>query len=333
MENILTVSRKNYYICIRKNNRNMSKERLNPLNDYLFMKYMGEEGDEEQLISFLNAVLQKTDKGTIEAVKIRENRTLSTEIIGDKSCVLDLRAVLDDGSKVNIEVQLRDVHNMDKRSLFYWGQEYTESISSGENYIKMPNVITVNILGTEFLDLDEVHASFHLREDIHNEYKLTDVLEMHFIDMVKFRRLKQKDIVNNPLHRWLAFFDRNTSEKTIKNILKMDTAIKKAHDKIMYVSQDKEALHAYRMREMAIYDYNNGIYAAKEEGKEEGRKEGKEEGRKEGKEEGIAIGEARSEKKIIINLKRSGLSAKEIANIIDRTVEDVNKIIEEQGLA
>jgi plasmid maintenance system antidote protein VapI len=32
-------------------------------------------------------------------------------------------------------------------------------------------------------------------------------------------------------------------------------------------------------------------------------------------------------------LKRSGLSAKEIANIIDRTVEDVNKIIEEQGLA
>jgi hypothetical protein len=25
------------------------KERLNPLNDYLFMKYMGEKGDEEQL--------------------------------------------------------------------------------------------------------------------------------------------------------------------------------------------------------------------------------------------------------------------------------------------
>jgi hypothetical protein len=32
-------------------------ERFNPLNDYLFLKIMGEEGDEEQLLAFLNAVL------------------------------------------------------------------------------------------------------------------------------------------------------------------------------------------------------------------------------------------------------------------------------------
>jgi hypothetical protein len=32
----------------------MPVERLNPLNDYLFLKIMG---DEEQLLSFLNAVL------------------------------------------------------------------------------------------------------------------------------------------------------------------------------------------------------------------------------------------------------------------------------------
>jgi len=35
-------------------------KRLNPLNDYLFQKYMGEKGDEEQLLSFLNAVLSRT---------------------------------------------------------------------------------------------------------------------------------------------------------------------------------------------------------------------------------------------------------------------------------
>jgi hypothetical protein len=33
----------------------MSNERLNPLNDYLFMKYRSEKGDEEQLLAFLNA--------------------------------------------------------------------------------------------------------------------------------------------------------------------------------------------------------------------------------------------------------------------------------------
>jgi hypothetical protein len=40
----------------------MSIERLNPLNDYLFLKYMGEKGDEEQLLAFLNAVLHRTGK-------------------------------------------------------------------------------------------------------------------------------------------------------------------------------------------------------------------------------------------------------------------------------
>jgi len=35
----------------------LNMERFNPLNDYLFLKLMGEEGDEEQCLVFLNAVL------------------------------------------------------------------------------------------------------------------------------------------------------------------------------------------------------------------------------------------------------------------------------------
>jgi hypothetical protein len=37
----------------------MEEPRLNPLNDYLFMKYMGEKGDEEQFLAFLNVVFRK----------------------------------------------------------------------------------------------------------------------------------------------------------------------------------------------------------------------------------------------------------------------------------
>ncbi|MDR2468730.1 MAG: hypothetical protein LBD22_07205 [Spirochaetaceae bacterium] len=35
-------------------------ERLNPLNDYLFLKVMGEKGAEEQCLAFLNAVFEDT---------------------------------------------------------------------------------------------------------------------------------------------------------------------------------------------------------------------------------------------------------------------------------
>ncbi|MDR1022232.1 MAG: hypothetical protein LBL94_03015, partial [Prevotellaceae bacterium] len=63
----------------------MNKERLNPLNDYLFMKYMGEKGDEEQLLAFLNVVLQKTGRNGIVSVEIEKDKTFTAEIIGDKS--------------------------------------------------------------------------------------------------------------------------------------------------------------------------------------------------------------------------------------------------------
>jgi predicted transposase/invertase (TIGR01784 family) len=315
----------------------MDEERLNPLNDYLFMKYMGEKGDEEQLIAFLNVVLQKTRKDKVASVTILENKFMSAEIVGDKANVLDIRAEMNDGSRVNIEVQLRDVSNMDRRSLFYWGREYVEGIKSGGKYRDLPNVININILGTSFLAIDDVHASFHLWEDTHKDYLLTDALEIHFIDMIKFHQLKSKDIVNNGLHRWLTFFDNETSSETIIKIIAMDTAIKKAQEKIMYVAQDRDMLHAYRMREMAIYDYNNGISAAEERGIAIGEKRGEKRGVVIGEKRGVAIGEKRGdlERSIIstINLKNAGFSAQEIANFIGKTTDDVIKIFEEQGLA
>jgi predicted transposase/invertase (TIGR01784 family) len=128
----------------------MNETRLNPLNDFLFMKYMGEEGDEEQLLAFLNVVLHKTGNDGIASVKILDTK-LSADIIGDKSSVMDIRAEMDNGMRVNIEVQLREVGNMDKRSLFYWSREYGRGIHAGDEYDNLPRVVTINIIDTELL--------------------------------------------------------------------------------------------------------------------------------------------------------------------------------------
>jgi predicted transposase/invertase (TIGR01784 family) len=128
-------------------------------------------------------------------------------------------------------------YNMDKRSLYYWSRKYSKGIHAGDNYKKLPQVVVINILGAEFLPIEEVHSSFHLWEDGHKDFMLTDVLEMHFIDMVKFRRLKEKDIEGNTLHRRLAFFDKNTDENTLKKITTMEPAIEKAMWKINNVLQ------------------------------------------------------------------------------------------------
>jgi hypothetical protein len=59
------------------------KDRLDPLNDYMFLKIMGEKGDEEQLCAFLNAVLGRKGKDAITSVEIIENKAVAAEVIGE----------------------------------------------------------------------------------------------------------------------------------------------------------------------------------------------------------------------------------------------------------
>jgi predicted transposase/invertase (TIGR01784 family) len=311
----------------------MEEERLNPLNDYLFMKYMGEQGDEEQLIAFLNVVLQKTGRGTVMGINIREDRAISADFVGDKSVALDLRATISDGTKVNIEVQLCKVGNMDKRSLFYWSRDYVEDFKAGGKYKNLPDVININILGEELHALKDFHSSFHLWDDVHKDCMLTNALEIHFIDMVKFRRLKEIDIVNNGMHRWLTFFDKNTNQGTIKKIIEMDTAIKKANEVIVNVAQNKDMLRLYRLHEKVLSDYANGMDNAKEEGIGIGKLEGI----VIGKQEGIVIGkqEGKQEKTIdfVLKLHRRGESIDDIAELVDISSDEVRSIFKARGLA
>ena len=108
---------------------------------------------------------------------------------------------------------------------------------------------------------------------------LTDALEIHFIDMVKFRRLGynikegSRSFLDNPLNRWLTFFDKNSPEDLIEEVLRMDTAIRKAHERTAFVTQDEAAMTEYIRREMALSDWTSGVnYAVREDRKEMARK-------------------------------------------------------------
>jgi predicted transposase/invertase (TIGR01784 family) len=272
--------------------------RLNPLNDYLFLKVMGEKGDEEQLLGFLNAVFRRTGKDKIVSVEILKHKIFTAEVIGDKTSILDIRAVLADGTKVNIEVQLRNLGNMDKRSLFYWSREYTKGIEAGQDYIELPNVVSINIVNFEFMLAGGFHTIFHLWEDRDRNILLTDALELHFVDMVKFRALPDKNIKNDPLHRWLTYFDKDSPPELIEEVVKMDIAIQKAQERTAFVAGDKEALREYHLREMALSDWTSGVnHALREE-----------------------------RKTIARNLKVIGVSIEQIAQGTGLTKEQINEL-------
>ena len=77
-----------------------------PLDNFFFYKVMGEKGDEVQLLGFINAVLHRTGENRFRSVEILENKTFSAKVKGDKSNTLDVRAVLQDSTRTNIELQI-----------------------------------------------------------------------------------------------------------------------------------------------------------------------------------------------------------------------------------
>jgi len=170
----------------------------------------------------------------------------------------------------DLAVQINNHKNMDKRTLFYWGKLFLEGIKQGEDYLKLAKVITVNILDFNFLTVSKFHSQFHLWEDEEESYLLTDLIEIHFIELPKFKLFGPKDLRGIPLHRWLKFFDKKITEEELEELVEMDSAIKRAEQKLEYISSDEDALALYRAREDSAHERANLIYTGRMEGIEEG---------------------------------------------------------------
>jgi predicted transposase/invertase (TIGR01784 family) len=287
-----------------------------PLNDFLFYKVMGEKGDETQFLGFINAVLGKTGDDRFTGVKILENKTFTPEVKGDKSSTFDVRAVLSSGARVNVEVQLRNCHNMGKRSLYYWSREFSGSLAAGQDYSELPDVISINIVDYDYPSARNFHSSFHLWEDAERELLLTGALEIHFLNMVRYR--KQGGVMDKPLDRWLTWFDAGSPPELVAEVVKMDEAIQVADDRLMYVTEDKEAARAYWRHQMALSDRTSELNYARDEGLREGVERGIEQGIEQGVERGMET--------VARNALAKGLPIETICDITGLDAETINSL-------
>lgn len=239
--------------------------RLNPLNDYLFKQYMGTQECKICLISFLNSFL----KENITDVEIIENLELPKESLEGKFGRLDIRARLLDGTQINIEVQLLNEDNIVERSQYYNGRLFVSGIKKGEDYSSLRKVIAINILNFNYFPYPDFHISSHFRVDQHPEHILSQRQELHFLELKKFYLSKSYD-KNDPLHRWLKFFDRNLSEEELKELIQMDQAIKTAVEKTEQVALSEEEMRYYE----AVEDARRNMLSSQRYQREQGRTEG-----------------------------------------------------------
>ncbi|EKQ50978.1 MULTISPECIES: Rpn family recombination-promoting nuclease/putative transposase [unclassified Clostridium] len=235
---------------------------LDPKNDVVFQKIFGSPENEDILISFLNALLERTEKEKIRHIEYVDTKLSDVEAIDDKIGILDVRVVTEKGIHINVEIQLINRYNMINRTLFYWSRLYSNQIKKGENYKNLNKTITINILNFNYIESKKYHTTYHLWED-EEKTKLTDILEIHFIELPKY--LNEQPELNNSLNKWLAFLTK--PEKRIMEVVEMgEPEIRKAITVLDMLSRDPETVRLAELRMKKILDEKSMIEGAKEEG-------------------------------------------------------------------
>ena len=143
----------------------------------------------------------------------------------------------------------------------------------------MPNVVAINIVDFDFPPGGNFHTCFHLREDTDPSLILSPALEIHFVNMVKWRR-GEKDL-NEPLNRWLTWFDERSPPELIAEVANMDSAIMAAYMQQDFITQNKEAWQDYWMQRKVEHDRISNLNGARREGEEIGQQRGQQLGREE----------------------------------------------------
>lgn len=150
---------------------------------------------------------------------------------------------------------------------------YNSQVMPGDTYDKLKKCITINIVDFERIPLNKIHTRFHIVED-DTLYKLTDVLEIHFLELPKLERLDSLKDVDDPSLDWLEFIDAKSKEG-MEMLAERNENIKTAYEILQRVSKSKEARMAYEARQAEIMDQLTREKSAREEGIREGIEKGK----------------------------------------------------------
>lgn len=192
------------------------------------------------------------------------DRDLEPEFEEDKLSRLDLYGVANDGSRINIEVQLVNWRNMEKRTLYYWAKMY-QSIHRGEDYVRLNRAITINLLNFILLPQPKPHTMYGLY-DLQSGHRLTEDIEIHFIEVPKFEVKSIKELKR--LEKWMAYFSNKLNDEEMEELAMSETAIREALDAEHIFMQDDIERWQYEQREKAVRDYISAMHASRDEGME-----------------------------------------------------------------
>ena len=276
---------------------------LDVKTDYAFKKVFGSEDSKPRLMSFLNAIIYNNSSNKIKDLTILDPYNIPM-IKGMKDSFVDVKAVLENDTKVIIEMQVLNHKGFEKRVLYNAAKNYSTQLNHNEDYHLLNPVIALNIVDFNmFEDSTEVVTNFKLLEK-QQFIDYSDDIELIFVELPKFN--KTLDDLSDIRDQWIYFIKNAGSLEFVPDNINIE--LKNALNIVNEASLSAEELEAQHKRKEFIYIQKSSLKLASETGFDRGIEKGIERG--------------------IIGMAEFGISIENIAKHFEISSDRVNVIID-----
>ena len=278
---------------------------INVLNDY-FVRYLFSSSDSNAiLLDFINSIMLDSNMKTFRDVEIL-NPFNCKENYQDKETIVDVKCITQNGTVVIIEIQLQGNSRFPERILYYWASNYSKLLKQGEKYDALTPVISINLLNFNLDDNDSIHSCYMIY-DTNNKRLLTDHLQIHIIELKKFKY----NILQPDLNCWLKFFTmKDNKGEIMSDLVKEKPIMEEVQKRYNNFIKDRLMMNEYDKRE--AYLYGNQIMLEEE--------------RRLGIKEGIEQGEKNKAISMAKNMKKDKVDFNTISKYTGLSIEEIKKL-------
>ena len=184
-----------------------------------------------------------------------------------KRGLLDIKVELEDGTNIDIEMQMKNKSNTKERSTLYLGKMISEQLLTGDKYTQLKKSIVIFITNYNFIKRNSYHNIGRMRFDEITQDKYVDMgykkeeelaseyIEIHYIELpkvIKKKKSEKNKLDQTKLDQWLSVFTGN--EEEIKMAEKENQEIKRAVRALDFISLDEREREIYNSIVMAEYN-------------------------------------------------------------------------------
>jgi predicted transposase/invertase (TIGR01784 family) len=284
----------------------LHEEILPPSDDYVLKAILTHPDAKPALMDLISAVIGRT----VTDVQIRNNELPSGDK-DEKNERLDVNCVIDDGSQVDVEMQGSRIESLDgghesfiNKTVYYLTDLHSSQKSKGVRYADFVRTYQITFSAHDVFTGSEyvTDASMRTKAGV----QITDQINIIIIELSKLGDVLKKPVMEmTALEMWSAFLGYAADpgqRKMINEVLERKEAIGMAATVLVAISKDEHERAKFMSRRKFETDMTSNLLTAK------------------------AQGQLDEKRRIARNLKSTGMSTETIAQIVELSASEVEKL-------